>query len=76
MIVKTEEDFLEQIDESLVQAAKVLDMADLADGLSEDEYESIFEGRHHCGTCQVRAVMETVWPSIEEYVEWLSAKKK
>jgi hypothetical protein len=69
--LKTELDFEENIDKCFLEAAKVLDMADLPDGIDDEELEFISEARFHCGTCTVRTVMEVVWPAIEEYIDWL-----
>ena len=68
--MKTEDQYLQQIDEAIVRAARHMNLEDL-DPENEEEYETEWEARFHCGTCSVRAVMEQVWPSIEEYTEAL-----
>lgn len=65
----TEEDYIAAIDHAIVKAGQLMDMADAPD--DEGEYESMFEDRFHCGTCVTRTVMETVWPSIQSYIDWL-----
>ena len=71
MTAKTEEDFLENIDKTFVVAAQVMELADLNEGISDEEMDIAHEARHHCGTCEVRTVMEIVWPAVEEYINWL-----
>lgn len=69
--MKTELDFLLNIDKSFVEAASLMDLEDLPEDIDDEEYDTITEGRHHCGTCQVRTIMEIVWPSVQEYIDWL-----
>lgn len=75
-IMNSEEEFLENIDKAIVQAAFVMDGADFSEELEDEEIMNLMEDRHHCGTCQVRTVMETVWPSVEEYIDWLKAERE
>lgn len=69
----TDAEHLERIDAAIAQAARLMDMIDVSElpDLDEEAIESICEERHHCGTCEVRTVMEAVWPSIEAYIEWV-----
>ena len=69
--MKTEQDFLIEIDKSFVKAAQVLDCVDVAEDVDEETLMDLHEDRHHCGTCQVRTVMEVIWPAVEEYIDWL-----
>lgn len=64
----TEEDHLEAIDQAIVKAAQVMELADVVD-IGDEELSDLYEERHHCGTCEVRTVMEVVWPAIENYIE-------
>lgn len=58
------------IDESFKAAAAHMEMADV--DLEDDEArEAAFEARHHCGTCEVRNIMEIVMPPIEAYIKFL-----
>lgn len=68
----TDDEFREEIDLAITRAGFLMDMGDFAH-LEEDTDESLdaMEARFHCGTCVVRTVMETVWPSIENYIEYL-----
>lgn len=63
--------FLEVIDLKIADAAKIMDLWDLDEDADAEEGELLWEQRHHCGVCQVRTVMEEVWPSIESYIDWL-----
>jgi hypothetical protein len=65
--------YLDKIDEAIREAAVVMELGDVAEELEGDDYETVYEARHHCGTCQVRTVLETVWPAIEEYVDYLKS---
>lgn len=69
----TEMAFLNAIDKAIIDAASLLEGADLPWEAEDDEFYSTFEERHHCGTCMVRVVMETVWPAIDDYIEWLKS---
>ena len=68
--------FLQKIDAAIKTAAHVMDLDDVHDGgdIDDDYHEEMYEARHHCGTCQVRTVMETVWPAVECYIENLKAR--
>ena len=63
--------FLSRIDMAVEEAGRKMDCLDIDSDASEEEAEQIYEDRFHCGTCVVRTVMETVWPSVENYVDWL-----
>lgn len=70
----TEDDYLLKIDKAIQEAAKVLDLEDIGvdDGqLTDEEHFDLYEERHHCGVCEVRTVMEVVWPAVEEYIDAL-----
>lgn len=63
--------FSTKIDLAVIEAGKKMDCSDVSPDMSDEECELVYEQRFHCGTCVTRAVMETVWPPIEEYIEWL-----
>lgn len=63
--------FLSRIDDAVVQAAEKMDFADLDPDASDEQHEEAYEERFHCGTCVVRTVMETVWPPVDDYIQWL-----
>jgi hypothetical protein len=69
-----QDEYLKKIDAAIIEAGKIMDLDDL-DPDKEDEYESEWENRYHCGVCVVRTVMEAIWPSVEEYVEALEKGK-
>lgn len=66
----TEDEHLRAIDLSIEDAAVLMDLLDIDDE-DEDARERAYEERFHCGTCMVRTVLETVWPSIQSYVDSL-----
>ena len=66
----TEDDFLAAIDAAIVQASNKMDLGDLEDA-SDFQVEETQEERFHCGTCITNTVMETVWPSIHNYINFL-----
>ncbi len=70
-ISEEEMNYLTVIDEAVMAAAQLMD---LVDALDEDDYEDLSDERFHCGTCVVRTVMETVWPSIEKYIEYCKSQ--
>jgi hypothetical protein len=75
---ESDAEFLQKIDDAIEEAARVLDLCDAPKGddlESEERREEMFEDRFHCGVCTVRVVMETIWPSIEEYIGDLKAKQ-
>lgn len=71
-----DEYFLTKIDSAIQKAAVVMDLGDVYDGgdIDDEVHEEVYEARHHCGTCQVRTVMETVWPAVEDYIEHLKSR--
>jgi hypothetical protein len=73
----SEDEYLENIDLAIQKAAKVMELQDLeVEGngdLSEEDAYDMYEARHHCGTCEVRTVMEVVWPAVEKYVDALKS---
>lgn len=70
----TELSFLNAIDKAFVDAAAIMECSDLDPEAEDDDVYAEYEMRHHCGTCMVRTVMETVWPPVELYVEWLKSQ--
>lgn len=69
----TEHDYLLSIDASIIEAARLLELTDVADE-DEDAIHEMWEERHHCGTCTTRIVMETVWPTIEAYIDYVKTE--
>lgn len=70
----TEDAYIEAIDEAIKKAAILLDGSDLPDDIDDEEMTDILEDRHHCGTCQVRTVMEEIWPKVENYIDFIKGQ--
>lgn len=68
-----QETFIYAIDAKIVEAGEIMDLADLTDDEVDnaDVHDTVYEERYHCGKCVVRTVMETVWPSVDEYLDFL-----
>lgn len=68
-----QEKFVLAIDERIKEAGRIMDLGDLTDEEADNQeiQDTVYEERFHCGVCVVRTVMETVWPSIEEYLDYL-----
>lgn len=66
----TDAEYRDRIDASFAEAARILELRDLTDD-DEDLAMDVYEERHHCGTCEVRTVMEIVWPAVEDYIAWI-----
>lgn len=86
-----EEAHLRRIDAAIAEAERVMDLADITEAsldipegatpedvemALEEAHMRAYEDRFHCGTCTVRTVLETVWPSIEAYIEYLKHAKE
>lgn len=69
----TRDEFIDAIDESIRKAGEVMALEDVNDA-DEEQHDTIYDERHHCGVCQVRTVMETVWPSMKAYINWLEGQ--
>lgn len=63
------------IDAKIVEAARVMELADIDEEHPDDQelLDSVYEERFHCGTCIVTNVMEVVYPAIGEYFDYLEA---
>ena len=70
----TQDEYIKKIDDAISHAAKIMDLDDL-DPENEEEYETEWEARFHCGKCVVRTVLDLVWPSFEEYITALEEGK-
>lgn len=62
------------IDEAIKKAASHLDLDHIDGDGTDEQYSDAYEEIFHCTTCIVRNVMEIVWPSIEEYIDFLKEK--
>ena len=63
------------IDAKIVEAARVMELADIDEEHPDDQelLDSVYEERFHCGTCIVTNVMEVVYPPISDYFDYLEA---
>ena len=69
---ESEQPFLDAIDNAFKRAADVLELVGvLSEEDDPEEWNAAFERVSHCGTCTVNAVMEVVWPQIEQYIGWV-----
>lgn len=68
-----QEAYIRAIDERIIEAGKVMDLDDLTEEESENAevYDTVYEARFHCGVCIVNTVMETIWSSVDEYLDYL-----
>lgn len=71
MIQQTETDLLEAIDAAIISAGHLMDLDDVSEDGGEEEFDAAYEARFHCGTCMVRTVLDTVWPSVQNYIEFV-----
>jgi len=66
--------YLLEIDDKIVEAGKIMSLEDLSDDEKDGEdSDTIYEERFHCGVCVTRTVMETVYPAISAYYDFLEA---
>ena len=65
-----------QLQDAIVRAGQLLDMDDIADldDMDQDDMDAVYEERHHCGVCETRTVMETVWPAIQIWAAAVAAE--
>lgn len=71
---KVEDSYIAKIDEAIVTAGRLLDLHDAPDD-DEEATAELVEQRYHCGVCTASVVMETVWPAIEQYINFLKGYK-
>lgn len=65
-----EKTLLQALDEAIKVAGKKMDLDDIADDAPDDEQDSIYEERFHCGTCIVRSVLDTIWVDMERLMDF------
>ncbi len=58
------------VDEAIKLAGEKMELADLPEDMDEDEKESVYEDRFHCGQCMVRVVMETIWDDLNNLMDY------
>lgn len=70
-----ERELLKKVDEAIIRAGEVMDLADLDPEMDEDERDSVFEARFHCGKCIVTNVMETIWDDLSNLMDYYSDRQ-
>lgn len=69
----TEDDFLVKIDASIRKAERLLGMEDAPED-DPEAFDELYEQLFHCEVCTVREVLEVIWPSVQDYIDWLRAQ--
>jgi hypothetical protein len=72
----TEEElkYLTAVDEAIKRAAVVMELGDIEEDESSDDFDSIYEERFHCGTCMVRTVLDEIWPDLSNLMDFYERK--
>lgn len=61
---------LKAVDEAIIRAGEIMELADLDEDFPEDGIDSVYEERFHCGKCIVRTVMETIWDDLSALMDY------
>lgn len=69
--MNVEDQLIAAFNDAVEHAAYLLELGDVPDDADEDFRFMVYEERHHCGTCMVNVVLETVWPSLDAYIDYL-----
>ena len=69
-ISQRERELLEAVDNAIIRAGEKMELADLPEGTDDDEVDSVYESRFHCGKCIVTAVMEEVWGDLSTLIDY------
>jgi hypothetical protein len=72
----TEEElkYLNAVDEAIKRAAVIMELGDIEEDESSDDFDSIYEERFHCGTCIVRTVLDEIWPDLNNLMDFYERK--
>lgn len=73
-VTEEEKTYLEAVDKAIKRAAVIMELGDVDEDTPEDEADSIYEARFHCGTCIVRTVMEEIWPEMSALMDYYERK--
>lgn len=65
---------LKAVDAAIERAGEKMELADLPEDFPEDEVDSIYEDRFHCGKCIVTNVMETIWDDLNALMEYYNQR--
>lgn len=61
---------MKAVDDAIIRAGDKMELADLSDDMDDDEKDSIYEDRFHCGKCIVTAVMEEIWDDLSVLMDY------
>ena len=61
---------MKAVDDAIIRAGGKMELADLSDAMDDDEKDSIYEDRFHCGKCIVTAVMEEIWDDLSALMDY------
>lgn len=75
MISDKEGMLIAAINDAIDHAAWLMELGDVSDDAEDEFRDLVHKGRHHCGTCTVRTVMEVVWPPIEDLIKYATRRQ-
>jgi len=61
---------MQAVDKAIERAGEKMELADLPEDMDDDEKDSVYEERFHCGKCIVTAVMETIWDDLSALMDY------
>jgi hypothetical protein len=68
-------DLLRKVDEAIIRAGEIMELADIGEDAPEDEVNDTYEARFHCGKCIVSTVMTTIWDDLNNLMLYYEAKE-
>lgn len=69
-----EVEYLAKIDEQVRMAERLIALEGFDPEVDEDAYLAQQEMLFHCEVCTVREILEVVWPSVQQYIDWLKSQ--
>ena len=63
------------VDDAIKLAGDKMELEDLDEDMDDDEKDSIYEDRFHCGKCIVTTVMETIWDDLNNLMDYYEQVK-
>ncbi len=73
-VTEEEVKYLNAVDTAIKRAAVVMELADIDEDESSEDFDSIYEDRFHCGTCIVRTVLDEIWPELNNLMDYYERK--
>lgn len=73
-VTEEELNYLNAVDEAIKRAAVVMELGDIDEDDSSEDFDSIYEDRFHCGTCIVRTVLDEIWPDLNNLMDFYERK--